>query len=228
MALQLKRMTGDLKDRENRLKHYYDATIDGQEIERERLSRELHDGLGQELIAMKLRLESAEGIADAKTQAVLDNMRNMLNGIIDEIRRISNDLMPSGLQQFGIVNAIRKLGSSISENTGINVIVEAGSLNRNPDNKTILYIYRIVQEALNNVVKHASAREIRISLDSDEQHIILQVSDNGKGFVFEKDQKYSGNGIYNMHERVSVLNGTINIDSRCGLGTRISIIIPFG
>jgi PAS domain S-box-containing protein len=200
--------------------------IDGQEIERERLARELHDGLGQMLVAIKLKLESTVDHEDEKTKAIISDLRNMFDKTIDEIRRISNDLMPSGLQEFGIVNALRKLGNVISENKSIKVEVEAQNIPDQLDPKTLMYIYRITQEAITNSVKHAQASQIWIKLTQDEHFISLLVGDNGKGFKFDKTHKFVGNGIYNMRERANMMNGTIEIKSEPGKGTTVFVQIP--
>jgi PAS domain S-box-containing protein len=202
------------------------SVIDGQEIERERLSRELHDGLGQELIAIKLKLESTVEHADEKTQKIIGDLRNEFNRTIDEIRRMSNDLMPSGLQEFGLANAIRKLCNNISDNSDITTTVEVDNFPENPDNKITMYLYRIVQEAINNSVKHAEASEICVKLSADAQFVCLTVHDNGKGFNFDNDHNFSGNGLYNMRERVNMLKGKIKINTAPGKGTEIDIQIP--
>jgi PAS domain S-box-containing protein len=211
--------------REERLKRL-SWVIDGQEIERERFSRELHDGLGQMLVAIKLKLESAIDQEDEKTQSITRDLRMMFDKTIDEVRRISNDLMPSGLQEFGIVNALRKLSSAITENSGISVKLDAQNLPDQLSNKTIMYLYRIAQEAINNSVKHAQASEISISLSCNEKHILLEVKDNGKGFKFDKTHKFVGNGIYNMRERVNMMRGNIEIKSEPTKGTLVKVQIP--
>ncbi len=201
--------------------------IDGQEIERERLSRELHDGIGQILVGIKLKLESTLNNEDEKTQNMLRELRNMFDKTIDEIRRISNNIMPSGLQEFGIVNALRKLCDGVSENSGINVDFETKNLPDNLSGKTILYLYRIAQEAVNNSVKHAHASGIQLSLTFEESFIVLLIRDNGKGFKFDKTHKFVGNGIYNMRERVNMMQGCIEINSEPGKGTSVFVKIPW-
>ena len=220
-----RRMEVEEELRQERLKRL-SWVIDGQEIERERLSRELHDGLGQMLVAIKLELESAIDHEDAKTKSVIRDLRTMFDKTIDEIRRISNDLMPSGLQEFGITNALRKLGSLITENSGIEVFIEVENPPEALSNKTIMYLYRIAQEAINNSVKHANPSEIHVKLSCNEQFISLEVADNGKGFKFDKTHKFVGNGIYNMRERVNMMEGMIDIRSVPGEGTVVSVQIP--
>jgi PAS domain S-box-containing protein len=211
---------------ENERLKSFSWVIDGQEIERQRLSRELHDGLGQSLIAIKLRLEGAIDSADDKTRRTINEIRSLFDNAIDEVRRISNDLMPTGLQEFGIEVALRKLCSKLNESTGVEVVFFADNIPSKIDMKTTLYLYRISQEAINNSLKHAQASQISVSLYADENFIDLIVADDGKGFKFDMTHKYVGNGLYNMSERVSMLGGTYEVKSDIGKGTMIITKIP--
>jgi signal transduction histidine kinase len=211
---------------ENERLKSFSWVIDGQEIERQRLSREMHDGLGQSLIAIKLRLEGAIDSADAKTGKMINEIRGLFDNAIDEVRRISNDLMPTGLQEFGIENALRKLCSKLNENEGIEVLFYAENIPHKIGTKTTLYLYRISQEAITNSLKHAQASQISVSLYADENFIDLIVADDGKGFIFDMTHKYVGNGLYNMSERVSMLGGTYEVKSEIGRGTMIITKIP--
>jgi PAS domain S-box-containing protein len=200
--------------------------IDGQEIERERLSRELHDGLGQMLVGIKLRLEGTFQVEDPKTRAVLDDLSQLFNKTIEEIRRISNDIMPSGLQEFGIVNGLRKLCTSVSESSGMEVEFVTSPLPDQIPSKTILYLYRIAQEAMNNSVKHSGASKIRVELSCEKEVIHLWIQDNGRGFKQDKTYTFVGNGLYNMRERVTMMQGSIEVESAPDWGTSISVKIP--
>ncbi len=211
---------------ENERLKSFSWVIDGQEIERQRLSRELHDGLGQSLIAIKLRLEGAIDSADEKTRRTINEIRSLFDNAIDEVRRISNDLMPTGLQEFGIEVALRKLCSKLNESSGVEVVFFAENIPAKIDMKTTLYLYRISQEAINNSLKHAQASQISVSLYADENFIDLIVADDGKGFTFDMTHKYVGNGLYNMSERVSMLGGTYEVKSEIGKGTMIITKIP--
>ncbi len=201
--------------------------IDGQEIERQRLARELHDGLGQSLIALKLKLESVE-VGDVKNQKKLDDLRKLFNKTIDEIRRISYDLMPAGLNEFGIFNALQNLCKEISEHASIKIDFEAEQNLKKTElsEKCSMYLYRITQEAINNSVKHAEAMLISVNVLRLENFIVLSIADNGKGFKFEATHKYVGNGIYNMRERVNMLNGTFEVNSEENNGTEVIVKIP--
>lgn len=212
--------------REERLKRL-SWVIDGQEIERQRLSRELHDGLGQSLIALKLKIENIE-VHDEKNSARLDDLRILFNKTIDEIRRISYNLMPAGLKEFGIVNAIRNLCVEMEEHTGIKFNYDADiAINHLKINsKNITYLYRIAQEAINNSVKHSGASVISVNIAHTDKFLVLSVADNGKGFIFDKTHKFVGNGMYNMRERTNMLHGSIEVNTGPGKGTAITVHIP--
>jgi signal transduction histidine kinase len=208
------------KERTRRMR----AAFDGQDIERQRLSRELHDGLGQSLIAQKLRLESIKLPENGKTLALIEDLKLCSDKLVDEVRRISNDLMPAQLMQFGIVPALRQHCDEISHLSGIDVSFEATGNFDTMRRKAKTYLFRIIQEALNNMVKHAGTKSAVVELVQTREHIFVSISDNGKGFNTEKPGP--GNGLNNMRERTLLLGGTFSITSHPGKGTTIEIQIP--
>jgi len=226
---QRKEVEAALKEeREKRLS----AIIDGQEMERQRMSRELHDGLGQFLIAIKLKLENIINTQQTIKTPLLE-VQEMFNTTIDEIRKISDNLMPSILKEFGLETALRNLCKMMAQATNIRIQFESLPLKKKLSERISTYLYRIAQEALNNIVKHAEATEVSIQLLELGNTIQLIIEDNGKGFYFGPSFKSQGNGIYNMRERVNVLGGTIEIKSEtgkyvpgCSHGTIIEIKIP--
>ncbi|MCX6231811.1 MAG: sensor histidine kinase [Bacteroidetes bacterium] len=202
--------------------------IDGQEMERQRLSRELHDGLGQLLIAIKLKLESLIYTDRSKLLYTIEGIKTLFDKTIDEIKRISYDLMPAVLYEFGLSKAISNLCEDIENRTRLNISYtyegEAEILN---DKLIKTYLFRIVQEALNNVVKHAEASKINLSLLIMNNEIRLRIEDNGKGFEVENHlQSLKTNGIYNMRERVNLLKGNFEIITKPDEGTIVNVIIP--
>jgi signal transduction histidine kinase len=200
------------------------AAFDGQDTERQRLSRELHDGLGQSLIAQKLRLESFGLPEKGKTNALLDEMKQCSDKLVDEVRRISNDLMPAQLTQFGIVPALRQQCDEVSRLSGIEISFESTGSFDAIRRKSKIYLFRIIQEALNNIVKHAESTSAAVEIVNTREHIFVSISDNGIGFDTEKPCK--GNGLNNMRERAQLLGGTISITSQPGKGSTIEIQIP--
>ncbi|MBN1199491.1 MAG: sensor histidine kinase [Bacteroidales bacterium] len=200
--------------------------IEGEEKERQRLSRELHDGIGQYLVSVKMQLESLLYQDEKDVKEQLSRIRTDFDKIVEEIRRISNNLMPSVLEAFGIVFAIRNLCVETSDHTGLKI-----SLDFKGDfeslNKTIkTYIFRIAQEALNNIVKHAGAKRVELFLIRQREEVLFKIRDDGKGFNLQEIKSGSGHGMNNMRERVNLLNGSIEIDSHVNAGTQITINIP--
>lgn len=223
MARQLQQKASALKkEKSQRIR----SVLDGQEIERQRLSRELHDGLGQSLIALKLRLESLEFGATAKTRKAIEELRKSFDIIIDEVRRISNNLMPAALHEFGLENALRNHCEELSAQTGIKLLFRSSGNHVELNRKTKTYLYRITQEALINVVKHAKASHVNVSLLKEAGSVQLVIEDDGRGINREKKCKNTGNGLYNIRERVNLLQGAMEIRSGEGKGTTIRIHLP--
>ena len=221
MTLELDKMTTQLKrERMMRLR----SVIDGQELERQRLSRELHDGLGQELIALRLKLESAQGNNLCETNQKIKEIKEYVDGTIEDIKRISNNLMPAVLNEFGLSRALMNLAEDVESQTGIKIIYNSKNIKAKLNGKFKTYIYRIAQEAINNAVKHAEAKNILLNLTESSEYVALRIEDNGKGF--EMDKIDSGNGIHNMKERAALMNAIINIKSEINKGTQIIVNIP--
>ncbi len=202
------------------------TTIDSQEKERKRIASELHDGAGALLSAAKLNLGMITSgvIKPNETAATVRDTKDMLDDTIDTIRRVSKDLLPSSLEQFGLLNAIEELANKLNTAShNIEVIHKGSSVTHLNTNEELL-VYRVIQELLNNAIKHAEASEILVSLTFGEINE-LQVKDNGKGFNLSqiKGDIKKGVGIYNIENRVSILNGNVDIDSEKGKGTTITI-----
>ncbi len=223
MSAQIKEKTKELQsERIGRLR----SVIDAEESERQRLSREIHDGIGQSLIALKLRLESLLYIESSEIKANINVLKDQFDGTVDEIRRISNNLMPSVLEVFGITIALRNLCDETEEHCEINIIYGTSGDLENINTKIKTYLFRIAQEAFNNIIKHSGAKEVEIKLIRINEIVNFTIRDNGRGFdvidvAFEK-----GNGLHNMRERVALMEGTIDIKSKLNQGTEIIIQIP--
>lgn len=203
------------------------SVLDGQEIERQRLSRELHDGLGQLLIALKLRLEGLNFLDRSKLISTIEGIKKLFDSTIDEVKRISYDLMPAVLFEFGLAKAVQNLCEEIENRTKIkiNFSFECDSDILNKTQKT--YLFRIIQEALNNIAKHANATKTEVSLIHKNNRIYLKIEDNGKGFnLQERMNQKNTNGIYNMRERIILLNGEFEIESELNNGCKITAEIP--
>lgn len=200
--------------------------IEGEEKERQRLSRELHDGIGQYLIAIKMKLESLLYIDEHEIKKHISNIRADFDKTVEEIRRISTNLMPSVLEAFGIVYALRNLCVETSEQTGIKINLYFKGDLESIDMTIKTYLFRITQEAVSNLVRHSNASTVDLRLTRMGNEVFFSITDNGRGFLSEKLNKLSGHGIKNMRDRVNLLNGTIDIKSAEGKGTLIMIKIP--
>ena len=203
------------------------SVIDGQEIERQRLSRELHDGLGQLLIAIKLKLEGLMFTDRSKLIYTVEGIKKMFDSTIDEVKRISYDLMPAVLFEFGLAKAISNLCDEIETRFKIKIRYTSELQHENFNKIQKTYLFRIIQEALNNIAKHSEATLVDIQIKSDVKEIYLNIEDNGKGFnIEERLHLKNTNGIYNMRERTGLLNGNIDISSEINKGTKVTVKIP--
>jgi signal transduction histidine kinase len=203
------------------------SVIDGQDQERQRLSRELHDGIGQSLIAIKLQLENAETQNYSMMRAGIDSAKNMMDTTIEDVRNVCNALMPAALNEFGIVSTLRALCSELGALAGFKSVFEnEGSLDR-MSKKSQVYLYRIAQEALTNITKHARSSQVTMKLKRSNNIVTLEVTDNGKGFIFDPVCFAQRNGLQNMRERTQLLQGEFTINSEPGKGTTILVSIPY-
>ena len=223
MSLQVRDKTRELEsERTGRLR----SVIDAEEAERQRLSREIHDGIGQSLIALKLRLEGLLYIDGPEIKQNIQVLKDQFDGTVDEIRRISNNLMPSVLEVFGIIIALRNLCNETEEHVGIKIHFETSGDFENINTKIKTYLFRIAQEAFNNIIKHSGAKKATLRLVRMDNQLTVSIHDNGKGFDVDSVAFERGNGLYNLRERVALLEGTIEIKSEPGKGTQINIGIP--
>ena len=177
------------------------------------------------MIAIKLKLENIINTEKSNKVLLLD-VQQMFDTTIDEIRKISDNLMPSILKELGLETALRNLCKMMAHASNINITFESLPLKKKFDGRISTYLYRISQEALNNVVKHSVATEVSIQLLELRNHIELIIEDNGKGFDFSANFKSKGNGIYNMRERTSILGGTFELNTNNESGTIITVKIP--
>jgi signal transduction histidine kinase len=222
MTLQLKKQSEQIEVEKTKK---VSSLIDGQEMERQRLSRDLHDSLGQSLLAVKIKLEQTKSASVEKNQQIINETQELLRETIQEIRNISNDLMPPVLEAFGLEQGLKNLCKDTTHNTGINVNFTSENIPDTLDKRVQIYLYRISQEAINNITKHSAANEASIKISSDQNIIFLNIADNGKGFDSDKIE-ISGNGIMNIKQRVELLKGECLVSSSLGEGTQIKIKIP--
>ena len=202
------------------------VATDTQEKERERLSRELHDGLGQTFIGIKLKLEQLKNRKYDDSEYLVKEIDNSLNDAIDDIRRISNDLMPSVLKEFGIERAIKILCEKTNEYQKTKIEFTSELTEKILNDKSKIYIYRIVQEAINNILKHSKASEARILFSETLDDVLVEIKDNGIGIDISKKSVSSGAGLYNIKDRVEILEGNVEFISSVNNGFLVKISIP--
>ncbi|HPO64175.1 MAG TPA: sensor histidine kinase, partial [Candidatus Kapabacteria bacterium] len=201
------------------------TVIDAQENERQRLSRDLHDGLGQMLLAVKMKLEQAKKSSNEKNISSIAEAIELIKNTIAEIRTISNDLMPTVLANFGLAEGLKKLCRDSLQNPSISFDFFCNNLEDiKLDEKKQIYIFRIIQELMNNIIKHSEAKEAQIKIFNENDTLNIIVKDNGMGF--DSTLNKSGNGLKNILERTKLLNGSLLINSIINQGTTIQITIP--
>ncbi len=233
----LRRALRDMVDRIRRyqesMRDYIDAIMQGQEAERARLSRELHDETVQDLIAAEQRLQLAQRALEREdTQAALDTLdktRKLCHGTLDELRRLIQALRPIYLEDLGLLPALEMLVQEIEDGgPKANVVVQGEP--RRLSSEVELAAYRVAQEALANVVQHAGALQITVIVSFAKRGLTLSVEDDGVGFVApgtpDVMTRKGHLGLVGMRERVLLVGGSLDIQSRPGEGTRIVARFP--
>lgn len=198
-----------------------------QDKERRRIAAELHDGVNQILSSAKFRLAHAEGKLTREAGEAVIEARQIVERAIRELRRISKNLRPSELDDFGLVAAIEELVQEFRDRTAIEIEFKRGSLPKRLPPQVELAIYRILQEALANIEQHADARKVTASLNVAGKFAMLNVIDDGRGFADPQkarpDNRGRGLGIINMRERTQALGGVFAMKSAPGKGTEITV-----
>ena len=191
------------------------SLIQGQEEERKRLSRELHDGIGQMLTGLKLFAENIRSVDQLteKDQHTFASLRGLLVRTIQETRNVSNNLMPPVLGDFGLVSALRQLIDQQDKQSGTSVTLRTSLTNERFGQPVEIGLYRIVQEAVNNAIKHAGASEIDVCLEQRQDRLFLRVADDGCG-ITAGPRRSTAQGLHNMRERARLLDGTFRLTTR--------------
>ncbi len=219
-----------LKMENEKQKRFSEQLINSQEIERRRIASELHDGLGQQILVIKNRLELAkQKIGNTiKLEEELDEiMENALVSISD-VRTISHGLRPVHLEKFGLTDAIINLCREIKNSDSIEWSYHIDNIDGIISESKEIHFYRVIQEGVNNIMKHSSAQEASVLIKRTNKNIITTIWDDGKGFNSKKVSETEGLGFIGMNERMVSLGGTIDIKSLLNDGTTIKINIPIG
>jgi len=206
------------KDRNDKMA-FAEALIFTQEEERKRIGRDLHDGIGQSLLLLKKQVMTTNETTEAN--------RKLITETLEEVRAISRDLHPFQLKQFGLKAAIIDMLSKVEKSSGIFISKELADTDGRLSEKSEIHVFRSVQEALNNVVKHSQATAVKVVCEIDEREILITVKDNGKGFDNKvKNSPAKNLGLRTMSERIASIGGKINISSAPSKGTTIEMHVP--
>ncbi len=200
--------------------------VEAQELERKRLSRELHDETGQALTSILLGLRALdESLESEAARTATAGLRELVVATLQDVRRLAVELRPSVLDDFGLVAALEHLTTSFGEQTGIQVDFGAALGEERLPGEVETALYRIVQESLTNVVKHARARRVSIALTRMQHSVKAVVEDDGQGFDPE-GTRADGFGLVGMRERLALLGGRLQVESSPGAGTTIVADVP--
>jgi len=204
------------------------AIISAEENERKRIAAELHDGVGQMMSAAKMNLSAIESDITFKDEAQkisFDKVIGMVDESCKEVRSVSHQMMPNALLKSGLASAVKEFIDKIDSRI-IKINLYAEGLNERLDTDVETVLYRVIQECVNNVIKHSGANNLDISLIKDADGIAATVEDNGRGFDSGDKQKFEGIGLKNISSRVTFLKGTVDFDSSPGKGTLVAIHVP--
>lgn len=204
-----------------------------QEEERGRISRDLHDGIGQSLTALKIQLELLEqeaARAASDLEPRIASARALAGACLAEVRQLSHVLRPQMLDELGLLPTLRWLVRTVRERTGLAVSFDSGGCEDRMDPDLETLIYRIAQESLTNIVKHASASDATVRLSRRDNRLLLRVEDSGAGFdadgVLNAREEDRGFGVRAMRDRVHFFNGRFAIRSAPGKGTVVEAELP--
>lgn len=232
IALANAQLYENLLQRERELKLLSGARVEAQEEERRRIAREIHDSFGQMLTAIKFNIEILEDLIpkDSPDYKRVEDTKNLLDATMAEARKIAYNLMPSVLEDFGLGPALQLLCEQFSQRNSMKVEYRVHGLTERLEPALEVSLYRIVQEALNNIAKHAEAEEASVQVIRHASGIRLTIEDSGRGFdpsIGTKDiTERRGMGLVSIRERAASFQGTVTIDSAPNSGTTIVVEIP--
>ena len=196
--------------------------VNGQEAERTRIAKDLHDGLGGLFSTVKMYFSSLQhDKKELKENELFQKSYSLVDSAAEEIRNIAHSMMPEVLMKLGLINAVKDLCDSITAGKLIRVSLEVHGIHNRLSSNTEIMLYRIIQELLNNIMKHAQATEVIIQFVRDAERLSVVVEDNGKGFNTAQVDNLESSGLEAVKSRVNYLNGKLNIDSEKGIGTTV-------
>ncbi len=233
IALQKRKLEKDLLESEKKLRQFSSHLMETLERERRRISLELHDELGQALMVLKLRLGRIENNLpddEATLREDCEELGQYVDQIISNVRRLSHDLIPSNIEDLGLSSALAGLVRDFGEYLGVEIKTDIEEVNHLFPLEAQINLYRIFQEALTNIAKHAQASVVSIVVKESENNVTFWVKDDGKGFEIEKISVNKsikrGLGLTTMEERVKLLGGSMDLWSEKNKGTRLTFLVP--
>jgi two-component system sensor histidine kinase UhpB len=220
----------ELERGQGRLRELTTQVIEAQEGERQRIARELHDDTAQILFAQLLSVSALKASPHEAVRQTAESLETMTVEAIEGVRRLALELRPPALDDLGVREALGDLAQRFSENTGVQVELDVGGARDRLAPEAELVLYRVAQEAMTNVVKHARASEARITLVRLPDRVDLTVDDNGTGFnpseARPRDKRGLGLGLFGMEERVVLVGGSLAIRPLLPTGTRVAVSLP--
>lgn len=201
------------------------AIIDAEEKERIRIARELHDGVGQQISAVKMNLGAfADRIQEGpENREQYQLMLDLVDDAVKEVRSVSHNMMPNALIRFGLAKAVREFIDKIAATGALKIDLQIVGLTNRLESTTETVLYRVMQETVSNIIKHAGASHIGIQLIRDGDSLTMMIEDNGKGFDTRQIAGFEGIGLKNIISRVEYLDGTVDFDSYPGKGTTVIV-----
>jgi two-component system sensor histidine kinase UhpB len=228
LQTELIEMSRKVRAAQESLHDYIGAITSAQEEERTRLARELHDDTIQAVIALKQRVQLAQkSVKDQSGKQSLDELEALAEQTIENLRRLTRALRPIYLEDLGLVTALEMLARETSENNDLIVDFKKTGQERRLSRDVELSLYRIAQEALNNVVKHADATHAELNILFEDSKIQMEINDNGRGFIVPNSPtEFAPNGHFGLlgvHERADLIGARLEIESALGKGTRLRV-----
>ena len=195
-------------------------TLITQENERKRIAKDLHDGVGQQLTGLKMAMQQLSGkVTQPTTSATLIKLTEILDDTTTDVRNLSHQMMPRTLQEYGLMTALEDMVEKSLGNSGLKYDFSSFKAEGRYDEKIEIGMYRVAQELINNLLKHAEAKEVSVQLLKNKTNLILTIEDDGKGFDVDKKIAGKGHGLMNIQSRVQAMSGTIHYESSKGKGT---------
>ena len=224
----LREQIAERRRTEEELRKLSHRLVEVQESERRNIARELHDEIGQLLTGLKLALATRSLLDGEKAKLNLEQTQTIVNELMGRVRDLSLDLRPAMLDDLGLLHALLWHFERYTTQTGVQVVFNhAGIGDERLESKIETAVYRIIQEALTNVARHAQAGEVRVNVSADAENLSIQVIDHGIGFLPEAAlASASSSGLTGMRERAQLLGGTLSIEAAPGAGTKLTALLP--